>query len=190
MIKKKFFGSDKKLERIEKFYSHFGWKTVSNSYGRLIMSFEKKMRYAKTLKKLFKQAKIIKQKFPSKMIVWAILAALFLVPYFFLKDGVLFNAINLNNILGNALPAWLAPSIVNFLPVFLLVAGSINAMFAVYEVVVFVILKISGRKPLEEIYRIADALSGNVIDAPLEGNVAPDTETSGILEKYDFRKIN
>lgn len=185
MKKKTFRGSEKKLNKIEAYQKHFGWQTVSNDGDKLVMSFDNDIRHAKNLKKLEKQAKIIRRKFPVRMIPWLILGAIFLVPYFFYKDGILFGVIDLNSVLS-FIPSmfdYIRTTVVNFLPIFLVAAGSLCAFFSLYEFLVFWFVKFSKNSSLEAIFKEADAFSGNVIDAPLEGNVLGDGPNTGILSK-------
>ena len=186
MKSKTFRGGERKLDRIEEYRKHFGWETAERDDYKLTMNFDNSIPNARVLKKLNKQADTITKKFPFGMIVWLALAVVFLTLFFALKDGVLFGALDLNEILTGLFPAdlpWIGTAIVNFLPILLLILGTINAFFALYHVLVFFALKLSKRTTLGEIYRVADALSGNVIDAPLAENIEPDGPLTGEIAK-------
>mgnify|MGYP003295624222 CR=1 FL=1 len=185
MKNKTFRGSERKLNKIENYRKHFGWETVDRDYDKLVMSYDKDKPNAGALRKLEKQASIINSHFPKKMIVWLALTVFFLVPYLFYKDGVIFGfdlkaALNSIDFIATYFP-FITNIIVYALPILLLVLISINAFFASYQLLVFGALKISKRTTLEEIYRVADALSGNVIDAPLPGNIEPDGKYTGFI---------
>jgi len=189
MKKKTFKAAPSKINKIEQFYAHFGWKEEYRDPEKLILVFDKRQRNHSILKKLQKQASIITSKFPRKMIGWAITSALFLVLYFNLNEGVLFNAVDLGSLLSVIPLSWIVTAIVNFLPILFVVIGGINGAFALYQLLVFIILKCTRNKTLEEIYRVADALSGNVIDAPLTPNIAPDGPDSGVLAAVSLKQL-
>lgn len=186
MKTKAFRGSEKKLDKIEEYRKHFGWVTKERSDDRLVMTFDNKLPFAKELNKLYKQANVITSKFPFKMIVWLALSILFFVPYFGLKDGILFGSIDLLEIFVSIFTGknvWIGEAIVGAIPIVLILLGSLNLFFTLYVVAVFFALKLSKKSTLGEIYRIADALSGNVIDAPLIENIEPDGPLTGQIAK-------
>lgn len=188
MKTRKYRGSERKLDKIESHKKHFGWATDIRDDELLIMKFDKKQKHSKALRRLEKQAEIVNSKLPKRMFVWTILAAIFLFLYFMLKDGILFGSINLYEVfsfMGENL-SWLSNTIVNILPVLLIVIGGINALFAAYEFLTFIILKFTRRKTIEEIYRVADAWSGFIVDAPLKGNVYPNGPNTGVLAKVNI----
>lgn len=186
MKSKTFKGSERKLDRIEEYRKHFGWETSERDDYKLTMTLDSSNPNSRTLKKLHKQANLITKKFPFGMIVWLALSILFFAPLFFLKDGVLFGTIDLTEVFCGLFAgdlAWIGKAIVNFLPILLILLGSINAFFTIYHVLVFFALKLSKKRTLEEIYRVADALSGNVIDAPFPENIEPDGPLTGEIAK-------
>lgn len=174
-------GDRDKLDRIEIYRKHFGWVTESRINGKLVMNFDKKRKGNSILRKLEAQADIIKSKFPFRMIPWLALCLIFLIPALFTKDGILFGSINLNDLFGGFNNALITSIFVNFGPIVFLVLGCINGFFAIYELVVFFVLKFTSHKTLEEIFRMSDALSGNIIDAPFSFNIAEGGPKTGIL---------
>ena len=124
------------------------------------------------------------------MIPWFSLAPLFLICLLGYKDGVFFG-IDLNQAVQNSVSApMLIAVIVGIIPVVAIVGLGINLFFAAYIVIVFFILKATRFKTLEEIFRMADALSQNIIDAPLRNNIEPRTEHTGVLAKMKIGRNN
>ena len=181
MKTKKIKGNNKKLDKMENFKKHFGWKTESRQDGLLIMKFDKKIKHASELKKLEKQAKVLNSKFPKRMIGWAIFGALFLCSYFFLDFGNAFKTFGLYDALALDENNLLRFLFIDVLPIIFLIFGAIDSFFAVYELIVFIVLKVIKRKTIETIIKLADSLSGNIVDAPLQDNVFPTGPNTGVL---------
>ena len=190
MRRKTFRGSAKKLDKVEAYHKHFGWLTETKNEKALVMTYDKKQKNRYILRKLEKQTKIINSKFPYRMIPWLSLAILFLICLLGYKDGVFFG-IDLNQAVQNSVSApMLIAVIVGIIPVVAIVGLGINLFFAAYTVIVFFILKATRFKTLEEIFRMADALSQNIIDAPLRNNIEPRTEHTGVLAKMKIGRNN
>ena len=190
MKKKIFRGSEKKLDKLEAYHKHFGWLTETKNEKVLVMTYDKKQKNRYILRKLEKQAKIINSKFPYRMIPWLSLALIFLICLIGYNDGVFFG-IDLNESVRNAVDyPMLIAIIVGIIPVVSIIGLGLNLFFAAYTVIVFFILKTTRFKTLEEIYRIADALSQNIIDAPLKDNIEPRTEHTGVLAKMKIGRNN
>lgn len=180
MKNKIYKGNRKKLDEIEAYRAHFGWKRVSRDNKTLTLGYDTSRKHLQTLRRLEKQADIIHSRFPTRAVLWFILCIIFLVPYFFYKDGVLFGVLDFKSIVGEG------SNILSAIPLGLLVLGGINGFFTVYELITFFVLKFTKKTSLEAIYKIADALSGVVIDAPLMGNIEPNRENSGILSTINI----
>ena len=190
MKKKIFRGSEKKLDKLEAYHKHFGWLTETKNEKVLVMTYDKKQKNRCILRKLEKQAKIINSKLPYRMIPWLSLALVFLICLIGYNDGVFFG-IDLNESVRNAVDhPMLIAIIVGIIPVVSIIGLGLNLFFAAYTVIVFFILKTTKFKTLEEIYRIADALSQNIIDAPLKDNIEPRTEHTGVLAKMKIGRNN
>lgn len=186
MKNKTFRGSERKLDKIEEYNKHFGWETFERDDTKLVMSFDSCKPHAPTLRKLQKQANIIRSKFPFKMIPWLVIGIIFFVLFLTYKDGVMFGALDLNSLFGGIFTGNLsiiASLVVNLLPILFICLFSLNFFFAAYVCLVFLAVKLSKHRTLEEIYRVADAISGNVIDAPFECNIEPDGPYTGFIAK-------
>ena len=190
MKKRIYKGSVKKLDKIENYRKHFGWVTQSREDKKLVMTYDTKQKNRYVLRNLEKQAEVMRSKFPFKMIPWLSLALIFLVCLVGYNDGVWFG-IDLNEVVQNSLNhPMLTAVLVGLIPVVAIVGLGLNLFFAGYTVVVFIILKFAKHTTLEEIFRMADALSQNIIDAPLKGNIEPPTERSGVLAKMKIGSNN
>lgn len=192
MKKRTYRGRENKLNKIEEYRKHFGWVTQERQERKLVMTLDTKRKYNWALKKLESQASVINRKFPTRMIGWAISGAIFLILYFCINDGMLFGAINLKD-LFSFIPdtiGWLPGVIAGIIPLVLLVIGSLNLFFALYETTVWFILKFTRHTTLEEVYRMADAMSGNIIDAPLKGNIEPNTPNTSFLATLNIGSNN
>ena len=190
MKRRTFRGGPKRLDKVEEYHKHFGWTTENRHDQVLVMTYDNKQKNKYILRKLEKQAKIINSKFPFRMIPWLSLAIVFLVCLIGYSDGVFFG-IDLNEKVANAVShPMLIAVIVGLIPVVAIIGLGLNLFFASYTVIVFFILKFTRHKTLEEIFRMADALSGNIIDAPLKGNIEPRTEHTGVLAKMKIGRNN
>ena len=190
MKKRVYRGSIKKLDKIEEYRKHFGWVTQSREDKKLVMTYDTKQKNRFVLRNLEKQAEVMRSKFPFRMIPWLSWALIFLVCLVGYNDGVWFGA-DLNSAVANSVDhPMLVAVLVGMIPVVSIVGLGINLFFAGYTVIVFIILKFAKHNTLEEIYRMADALSKNIIDAPLKGNIEPPTERSGVLAKMKIGSNN
>ena len=190
MKKRVYKGSIKKLDKIEEYRSHFGWVTQTREDKKLVMTYDTKQKNRYVLRNLEKQAEVMRSKFPFRMIPWLSWALIFLVCLVAYNDGVWFG-VDLNETVANSVNhPMLVAIIVGMIPVIAIVGLGINLFFTAYTVIVFFILKFAKHRTLEEIYRMADALSRNIIDAPLKGNIEPPTERSGVLAKMKIGSNN
>lgn len=190
MKKRTYKGSIKKLDKIEEYRKHFGWITQTRNEHTLVMTYDTKQKNRYVLRNLEKQADIMRSKFPYRMIPWLSWSLIFLVCLIGYNDGVWFG-IDLNEVVANSVEhPMLIAIIVGMIPVIAIVGLGINLFFTAYTVIVFFILKFAKHRTLEEIYRMADALSRNIIDAPLKGNIEPPTERSGVLAKMKIGSNN
>ena len=189
MKKRVYRGGEKHLDKVENYRKHFGWITQERHDNVLVMTFDNKQKYKTSLRNLEKQADIINSKFPFRMIPWLALAAIFLLLTIGFKDNKFFG-FDFSNIINNASIPVLAHFLVGMLPVVFIVGLGLNLFFAAYVVIVFLILKFVRHTTLEEIFRMADAMSKNVIDAPLKGNIEEKTEHTGVLAKMKIGSNN
>ena len=190
MKKRIYKGSVKKLDKIENYRKHFGWVTQTREDKKLVMTYDTKQKNRYVLRNLEKQAEVMRSKFPFRMIPWLSLAIIFLVCLIGYKDGVWFG-IDLNETVQNSVNNQMLTTIlVGLIPVVAIVGLGLNLFFTGYTVIVFIILKFAKHNTLEEIFRMADALSRNIIDAPLKGNIEPATERSGVLAKMKIGSNN
>jgi hypothetical protein len=182
MKKKVYTGSKRSLDKIEEYRKHFGWVTATRHDEVLTMTYDKKQSNRSTLRNLEVQADIINSKFPFRMIPWLTISIVFFVCYFLYDNGVIFGFdlkdVFSNMFNGNEMVVSICAGIISIL---LLIVAVINLFFAAYAVIVFFILKFTKFKTLDEIFRMADALSGNVIDAPLKGNIEEKKPNTGVL---------
>ena len=153
------------------------------------MTFDNKLKYKASLRNLEKQANVINSKFPFRMIPWLSLAAVFLLCAIGFKDNVFFG-FDFSDIINNASYPIVAHALIGLLPVVFIVGVGLNLFFAAYVVIVFLILKFVRHATLEEIFRMADAMSRNVIDAPLKGNIVEKTEHTGVLARMKIGSNN
>ena len=190
MKKKTFTGSKRSLDKVEEYRKHFGWVTETRHDEVLVMTYDSKQKNVKTLRKLEVQADIINSKFPWKMIPWLILAIAFFVCYFVYDNGNFFG-MDLNTIFLDLFKNDIVAALfVGLIPVVFLIVAGINTFFTLYAVIVFFILKFTKFKTLAEIFRMADALSGNIIDAPLKRNIEPPSEHTGVLASLTIGSNN
>ncbi|MCR5309197.1 MAG: hypothetical protein K6E21_03705 [Bacilli bacterium] len=189
MKKRVFRGGEKHLDKVENYRKHFGWITQERHDNVLVMTFDNKQKYKTSLRNLEKQAEIINSKFPFRMIPWLTLAAIFLLLTIGFKDNKFFG-FDFSNIIDNASIPVLTHFLVGMLPVVFIVGLGLNLFFAAYVIIVFLILKFVRHTTLEEIFRMADAMSKNVIDAPLKGNIEEKTEHTGVLAKMKIGSNN
>lgn len=180
MKTKTFKGSENKLDQIVEFRKHFGWEVEDCKDGVLTMSLDTSKDNAPALHSLEKQAEIIKKSFPFNAIVWASLALLFGVLIILSNVGV-FN--NLFDGMFSGSLSWLSSLFTNILPILAICLCGLNIFFTLYIVIVFFAVKLSSHRTLEELYRIADVLSGNIIDAPLACNIEPDGPLTGMIAR-------
>lgn len=190
MKKRTYTGSSRKLDKIETYRKHFGWVTEKRHEEVLVMTYDNKQKNRYLLRNLENQADIMRSKFPFRMIPWLSLAVIFLICLIGYKDGIWFG-MDLDQTLGSSIDNPLLVAIlVGMIPVIAIIGLGINLFFAGYIVVVFLILKFAKHKTLEEIFRMADALSQNVIDAPLKNNIEEKTEYTGVLAKMKIGSNN
>ena len=190
MKKRTYTGSSRKLDKIETYRKHFGWVTETRHEEVLVMTYDNKQKNRYILRNLEKQADIMRSKFPFRMIPWLAWAIIFLVCLIGYKDGIWFG-IDLNEVVANSVShPMLVAVLVGIIPVIAIVGLGINLFFTAYVVIVFFILKFAKHKTLEEIFRMADALSKNIIDAPLKDNIEEKTEYTGVLAKMKIGSNN